>query len=71
MKLIKIFMVPRARDDEVLEWLRLRRQGHDCASIAHAYGQKPAHVRTAMSRVREADLAESGEDPQTVKGAYA
>lgn len=71
MKQIKIFMIPRAQDEEVLAWLRMRQLGQNSTRIARAFNQDPAHVRSCMNRVIKADLAESGEPPETVKGAYA
>ena len=60
----------RAEDVVHLAWLSLRAAGHSSAAIAAAFGASPAYVRAATNRIRAADLAESGERPDIVAGAY-
>ena len=59
--------VTRARDEELLDWVRRRAAGESCGSIARAAGSNPGIVIRATNVVRDADAAESGED---VTGAY-
>lgn len=60
----------RAEDVTHLAWLVLRSGGHDSVAIAAAFGVHAAYVRAATNRIRAADLAESGERPDLVAGAY-
>lgn len=69
--MIKIFHVPRERDEMVLQWLELRRTGHTVAEIGDMDDENPGTVRAATNRVRDADLTESGESLNLVRRAYA
>lgn len=59
--------VRRERDDEVLEWIALRRRGVTTTRIARDYYTSTATVTQATNAVRDADAAESGEG---TRGAY-
>lgn len=62
----------RAEDDLVLVALAMRQRGVSAREIARELGfASPEAVRTATNRVRDADLAESGEDPALVAAAYS
>lgn len=62
--------VPRSRDDELLSWVRQRAEGKPASAIAKAAGINSGMVVAATNTVRDADLKESGEDPDSVKGGY-
>lgn len=68
--MIKIFAVPRERDDAMLRWIGMSLRGVSFNEIARREGEWPATVRNAIHRIRDCDLAESGEDPATVRRAY-
>lgn len=51
---IRIFDVPRARDEEVLDWLALRDAGQSYNAIARAYGKNPGAVQTAIKAIHKA-----------------
>ncbi len=63
-------MTTRARDEEVLEMLRLRNQGVATSKIAAMFGTEPAAVLNATNNVLIADLRESGEKPGKVSKHY-
>jgi|GEM_PF-3717322 len=69
--IIKIFKVPRERDDAVLRWLRLHLKGYTPSEIGEMEAEKPATISASLTRVRDADLTESGESLQLVRRAYA
>lgn len=71
MTRIKIFDIPRARDEQILRWLSLRQAGWSSQQIAHREGVMSATVRSQTNQIRKADLMESGEDPAEVQEAYA
>lgn len=54
-------MNERQQDELLLEWLRARTEGRTSGEIAEQYGTQSASIRIATNRIREADLAESGE----------
>ena len=62
--------VPRSRDEEVLDWIARRAAGESANGIAKVAGKASAVVVQATNQVRDADLAESGEDPARVRRAY-
>lgn len=66
----RIRHVPRARDEEVLQWLDRRVRGESCAAIGAAFGVAERAVEAATRAVRAADLAESGEDAARVRRGY-
>ena len=66
----KLTRVPRETDERVVDWLRLSACGLSSPAIASAYGTTAAFVRATIKRVRDADLAESGERPRTVLAGY-
>lgn len=57
-------------DDDVLSWVRDRANGRSCAAIAARSGAGESYIRAATNRVRDADIAESGERPDVVRRAY-
>lgn len=54
----------------VLAWLRLRLAGVSTVEIAARWRVAPEAVRIATNRVRDADIAESGEKPAKVAEYY-
>ncbi|MBC7156227.1 MAG: hypothetical protein H5U20_07665 [Rhodobacteraceae bacterium] len=60
----------RARDEQVLEWLALAAAGHGWKAIGDRCGASGPHVMVTCRRVRDADLAESGEAADAVRAAY-
>ena len=60
----------RAADETLLEWLRRRASGVSSTVIAKEYGVTGERVRTATSRVMQADLRESGERASRVEPHY-
>lgn len=52
----------RQRDDQILEWLARRTGGETCQSIAVSEGVSRGQVVAATSRVKDADIAECGDD---------
>lgn len=62
---------PTRKDDErLLLILALRKRGVPSAKVAEAAGMSRANVDNAVSRVRLADLAESGEPESVVRRGY-
>ncbi|TMV86127.1 hypothetical protein FGG78_20150 [Thioclava sp. BHET1] len=53
----------RAQDEQALDWLRRRDRGESSAAIARMAGVASARVRVVTQRIRDEDLAQSGEDP--------
>lgn len=51
-KRLRIRHVPRERDEEVLEWLRLQDEGLSSGKIARRYGRNSGAVITATAKVR-------------------
>jgi len=49
-----IIDVPRARDEELLDWLALRDEGLSYREIARRYGRNPGVVQTAIKNVHAA-----------------
>jgi hypothetical protein len=62
--------VSRASDDRVLAMITLRCRGQASDVIAARFGMKGPDVRIVTNRVKNADVAESGEDRVVVLGAY-
>ncbi len=60
----------RQSDETVLRLLDLRTAGLSPTILAERTGRSPQFVSTATNRVRDADLAESGEDPDRVAACY-
>lgn len=60
--------IPRSADERLLDWLRLRSAGQNSAEIARRTGCTGADVRNATTRVRAADMVESGEDCASAYG---
>lgn len=59
------------QDDERLLWmLQQRSAGRSSYDIGQDTGRPASQVRTITNRVLDADIAESGEDPETVRAAY-
>ncbi|PWE32762.1 hypothetical protein DDZ14_08425 [Maritimibacter sp. 55A14] len=61
---------PRDSDELVLSWIAQRSGGIGPSAIARAHGLPSQRVSVATARVLEADLAQSGEDPEQVRRAY-
>jgi hypothetical protein len=54
--------IPTRSDDELLlTWIKRRCKGHPSSVIARAFGVSQERIRTATSRVMQADMNESGE----------
>lgn len=62
--------VPRKQDDIVLLWLALRAKGMSNGKIGKLCGKGDAHIAAITNKVMRADIAESGEAPDTVRRAY-
>lgn len=62
--------VPRRQDEIVLAWLKLRLTGWSAEKIAAKTGVRSSAVDMATRRVRDADIAESGDGEERVKKAY-
>jgi orotate phosphoribosyltransferase-like protein len=60
----------RELDEKVLTWVRLRRRGLTAGQIAKRYNVKANSVILATTRVRLADLTESGEPNRNVVEGY-
>lgn len=71
MKGPKVYPITRDRDEELIRWLLYRSKSALSASaIARRLGVAPGQYIRDTSAVLAADLAESGEDPATVRKAY-
>lgn len=64
--------IPARDQDDILLLLLLLHCTHagTCAQIAWALGVEETTVAAAIDRIRQADLAESGEPPVKVRAAY-
>jgi hypothetical protein len=62
--------IPRARDVEILMWISGRSAGGSIGQVARIFGQPKRCVSVATANVLAADLAESGEPPETVRAGY-
>jgi len=62
--------VPRERDDELLAWLEMRRNGVPMRTIAKMTGNRESNLNTLVNRIMEADLAYSREPLHRVLPAY-
>jgi DNA-binding IscR family transcriptional regulator len=63
---------PTRQDDErLLLILALRKRGVPSAKVAEAAGVSRANIDNILSRIRLADLAESGEAASVVRRGYA
>lgn len=60
----------RATDERILGRLALFRSGQSLERIAKRCGMSRDAVAAALKRVRDADLAESGELEAVVRGGY-
>ena len=60
----------RAREEMILDWLRLRCSGVSCAAVADLTGFTEAVVRVATCEVMADDLKYSGENKGRVRSAY-
>lgn len=60
----------RAEDERLLDWLACRTAGQTARQIGGRYGVTQEAVRVATVRVRDADIAESGEPREIVEGGY-
>lgn len=60
----------RTDDEAVLAMIRLRCELRFSNRVAEVLGLSQERIRVATDRVRKADLAESGEPPETVNEAY-
>lgn len=69
-KLIRIKDVPRSHDDEVLLWLKMRRDGLSTYRIAKELGLRASTVENATEAVVKADVEESGEFAGSVRKKY-
>lgn len=61
---------PRSADERMLDWLARRSRGELPAQIARLWQTTAGTVRSMTRRVRDADVAESGEDVRTVMAGY-
>ena len=66
----RIKHVPRDRDEQLLDWLHWRSAGVPASGIARKVGKNSGIVIGATNTVRDADLAESGEDRGDVLTGY-
>lgn len=62
--------VPRAVDENLLIGLRLVLAGHTYTAAAKRVGMEMRTLQMTVTRIREADTAESGEPTQQVERAY-
>lgn len=62
----------KTRRDDIrdLQVLKLVREGRNMSDIARDFGKSIGFARTLVSRIREADLAESGEPREVVLAGY-
>lgn len=60
----------RADDDRLLSMVAARSKGLSSREVGQVVGLEREAVRTAVNRVRAADLAESGENRGAVMAAY-
>ena len=60
----------RAVDEMHLVMLALARAGHPLTAISASLRKTDRFAATTISRIRDADLAESGEPPELVRAAY-
>lgn len=60
----------RDRDEAVLDMVSSRATGETVTSISARYAKATQYVSTATNRVRQADVFDSGDDPETVRGFY-
>lgn len=57
-------------DDDHLAWVKLRASGHSPNTIGTQYDVSPDYIRAATNKIKNADLAESGEDTSVIRGCY-
>lgn len=60
----------RADDERLLTMVHARSGGMSSYQVAEMIGLRNEAVRTAVNRVRDADLRESGEPVEAVRAAY-
>ena len=60
----------RETDEHVLSMIKARADGAGPQAIGDMIGKTSQYVTTAVNRVRNADLKESGEDHATVLAHY-
>lgn len=65
-----IRFIPRERDDQLLMWLEATAAGVPCKKIAAIHGTTPQTVQITLKKIRDADVAESGEPAGRVIAAY-
>lgn len=61
---------PAMSDEAVLDMVRRRCAGESSGQIAARYGIPSEKARVATTRVRNADLEESGEPARVILAAY-
>lgn len=57
-------------DNMQITAIRRYAAGEDATEISRDMGMNDTWARVTIGRIRRADLAESGEDPATVRAAY-
>lgn len=67
---MRVMQVARARDDQLLNWLRARSRGGSVYAMGKLLGINSGIIITALNNVLAADLAESGEPPDLVRAKY-
>ena len=65
-----VFDAPREDDELRLCLLRRALKGEDMTAIGKSMGKGGSFGRVTVARIREADLAQSGEDPAIVSAYY-
>ena len=60
----------RKSDEVMLDMLRRYRQGQTSPQIGRAIGKSATNVTVMISKIRKADIAESGESPEVVDDFY-
>ncbi|MDP2047590.1 MAG: hypothetical protein Q8K33_01670 [Cypionkella sp.] len=60
----------RARDEEILGWVRARASGEKCTAIGRRVGLTCGAISLATKDIKDADIAKSGEPEAVVAAAY-
>ena len=63
-------LTTRDTDSLVLDWVRLRSKGKNCAEIGKVFHVTPERVRVATNRVYSHDVKHSGESRAAVDKGY-